>query len=217
MAVLKRVAEENPRHIREINSDIPEWLCGIIGKLHAKRPTDRIQTAVEVADLLGRHLAHVQRPGEAPMPAALVGSATTPAPAAPENAPPAWQLPKLAIGLLFAAPVLLVVGVPLLMFNIPSDPEPIWRQPPDAGLDAGITLLVLAAIAVVVASQMIVSAYAKSSPAINAAQRSRGCAIAIVLLLLALLGIVYFARRQPPADTGNASPLERRWIAAAAE
>src|SRR5205823_9544547 len=47
-----RVAEEPPRPIPEIIPEIPAWLCGIIGKLHAKNPADRFQSAREVADLL---------------------------------------------------------------------------------------------------------------------------------------------------------------------
>jgi hypothetical protein len=52
LAVLKRVAEDEPRPIREIIPEVPEWLCRVIAKLHAKRPDDRFQTAREVADVL---------------------------------------------------------------------------------------------------------------------------------------------------------------------
>jgi serine/threonine protein kinase len=52
LAVLKRVAEEPPRPIPEIIPETPEWLCGIIAKLHAKNPDDRFQSAREVADVL---------------------------------------------------------------------------------------------------------------------------------------------------------------------
>jgi uncharacterized protein (TIGR03067 family) len=69
MAVLKRVIEHTPRPIREINPDIPDWLCDIIAKLHAKKPADRFQNATEVAELLSQHLAHLQQPTKAPMPA----------------------------------------------------------------------------------------------------------------------------------------------------
>jgi serine/threonine protein kinase len=62
MAVLRRVCDEQPRPIREINPDIPEWLLVIIAKLHAKEPCERFQTAAEVAELLGRCLAHLQQP-----------------------------------------------------------------------------------------------------------------------------------------------------------
>jgi formylglycine-generating enzyme required for sulfatase activity len=52
VAVLKRVAEDQPRAIREIISETPQWLCDIIAKLHAKNPDDRYQSAREVADVL---------------------------------------------------------------------------------------------------------------------------------------------------------------------
>src|SRR5262249_36000693 len=52
VAVLKRVAEDQPRDIREIIPETPQWLCDIITKLHAKNPDDRFQTAREVADVL---------------------------------------------------------------------------------------------------------------------------------------------------------------------
>ncbi len=52
VAVLKRVAEDTPRPIREIIPETPDWLCRVIQKLHAKDPAERFQTAREVADLL---------------------------------------------------------------------------------------------------------------------------------------------------------------------
>jgi serine/threonine protein kinase len=52
LAVLKRVAEDTPRPIREIIPETPQWLCDIISKLHAKNPDDRYQSAREVADVL---------------------------------------------------------------------------------------------------------------------------------------------------------------------
>jgi serine/threonine protein kinase len=52
VAVLKRVAEDKPRAIREIIPETPQWLCYIIAKLHAKDPDDRYQSAREVADVL---------------------------------------------------------------------------------------------------------------------------------------------------------------------
>jgi serine/threonine protein kinase/formylglycine-generating enzyme required for sulfatase activity len=52
VAVLKRVAEDTPRPIREVIPETPQWLCDIITKLHAKKPEDRFQSAREVADVL---------------------------------------------------------------------------------------------------------------------------------------------------------------------
>lgn len=67
LAVLKRVCEDTPRSLREVNSDVPDWLEAIVFKLLAKDPADRFESAAEVADLLGQHLRHLQQ-ADAPMP-----------------------------------------------------------------------------------------------------------------------------------------------------
>jgi serine/threonine protein kinase/formylglycine-generating enzyme required for sulfatase activity len=71
MAVLKRVCEETPRPIREVNPAVPEWLAAVVARLHAKKPQDRFASARELADLLVRRLAEVQSQGVAP-PATLI-------------------------------------------------------------------------------------------------------------------------------------------------
>lgn len=68
IAALRRVCDDTPRPIRETNADIPEWLAGIINRLLAKQPSERYQTATEVADLLGLHLAAVQQSAIVPSP-----------------------------------------------------------------------------------------------------------------------------------------------------
>jgi serine/threonine protein kinase len=68
LAVLKRVAEDTPRPIRQIIPEVPEWLCDIISRLHAKDPARRIQSASEVATLLEQHLSHIQQPSLVPRP-----------------------------------------------------------------------------------------------------------------------------------------------------
>jgi serine/threonine protein kinase len=50
--VLKRVAEDDPRPIREIIPEVPAWLCRVVEKLHAKDPAARFQSARDVADVL---------------------------------------------------------------------------------------------------------------------------------------------------------------------
>jgi serine/threonine protein kinase len=75
MAVLRRVCDEEPRPIREINPDIPDWLLVIIAKLHAKEPCERFQTAAEVAELLGRCLAHLQQPNTILLPTIVTAAA----------------------------------------------------------------------------------------------------------------------------------------------
>lgn len=71
MASLRRVCDDTPRPIREVNPEIPEWLEQIVDRLLAKRPDDRLQSAAEIAELLGKHLAHVQDPGSTPFPGPL--------------------------------------------------------------------------------------------------------------------------------------------------
>jgi WD40 repeat protein/tRNA A-37 threonylcarbamoyl transferase component Bud32 len=68
LAVLKRVAEDTPRPIQEINPEVPGWLVEIIARLHAKEPAQRFQSAAEVAELLSKHLAHLQQPALVTMP-----------------------------------------------------------------------------------------------------------------------------------------------------
>ena len=66
--VMRRITEDDPMAIREINPEIPEWLCEIIAKLMSKHPNDRFQSAGEVAELLEACLAHVQQPTAVALP-----------------------------------------------------------------------------------------------------------------------------------------------------
>jgi hypothetical protein len=68
MAVLRRVCDDTPRPLREVNPDIPDWLAAIIARLHAKDPAGRFRSAAEVAELLGKYLAHLQQPGNGSLP-----------------------------------------------------------------------------------------------------------------------------------------------------
>jgi serine/threonine protein kinase len=109
MAVLKRVVEETPTPIRAINPDIPPWLCDIIGKLMAKKPAERFETAREVAELLGQHLAHEQQPDRIPLPA----QTRQPKSKVRASLPP--LLPSLVLPvLLMASPVLLEIVLHVL-------------------------------------------------------------------------------------------------------
>ena len=86
MGVLKRVCEESPRPIREVNAEIPPWLEAIVAKLLAKNPADRFQSAGEVAELLSQHLAHVQNPAQVERPATIAIPAALAAPVKQANA-----------------------------------------------------------------------------------------------------------------------------------
>src|SRR5205823_8379710 len=71
LAVLKRVAEEEPRPIPEVIPETPAWLCRVIAKLMTKDPARRFQAAADVAAALEAGAAGPEAvPVPAPRPAA---------------------------------------------------------------------------------------------------------------------------------------------------
>ncbi|MCY2962889.1 MAG: SUMF1/EgtB/PvdO family nonheme iron enzyme [Planctomycetota bacterium] len=62
VAVLRRVADDRPRPLRDILADIPEWFQAIVEKLHAKDPAARYQSAAELAEVLTRCEAELKTP-----------------------------------------------------------------------------------------------------------------------------------------------------------
>ncbi len=101
LAVLKRVCEGAPQPIREINPDVPEWLCAIVARLHAKKPDDRFASAHEVADLLTGRLSELQRhSGTRP---ATPPKAPAPSPDVPRPVRRKWLWAAAAVVLLILA------------------------------------------------------------------------------------------------------------------
>ncbi len=62
LGVLRRVCDDTPRALREINPQVPDWLEAFINKLQAKQPEQRFESAIQVAEQLKGCLAHVQQP-----------------------------------------------------------------------------------------------------------------------------------------------------------
>lgn len=56
-ASIRRVCDDEPRPLAEINPEVPDWMIAIIQKLLQKNPEKRIQTADEVVEILEAHLA----------------------------------------------------------------------------------------------------------------------------------------------------------------
>ncbi len=124
LAILKHVVEDPPRDIREMNRDIPPWLCEIIGKLHAKMPGERYQSAAEVAELLVQRLAELQLHGE-------IAQGPREGPAAATPQPPRrsiWRAVATVLGFLIVFGDLLVA----YYYDLPPFP-PRGGAPADEG------------------------------------------------------------------------------------
>ncbi len=57
LAVMKKVCEEAPRPIAQVNSNLPEWLCELVHQLLEKEPERRVQTAEQVVGTLESRVA----------------------------------------------------------------------------------------------------------------------------------------------------------------
>ncbi len=63
LAVMRRVAEDAPRPLREVIPELPDWLIAIVDRLMEKKPELRFQTARELAELMGRYQSELQLHG----------------------------------------------------------------------------------------------------------------------------------------------------------
>ena len=70
-SVMRKIIDESPTPIRELNPEIPNWLVGIIDRLMAKDKKDRFPSAKELHTLLDACLSHVQQPTAVDLPESL--------------------------------------------------------------------------------------------------------------------------------------------------
>jgi serine/threonine protein kinase len=106
--VLRRISESRPRPIRELAPELPEWLPEIVEKLHAKNPGDRFPSATEVAQVLGRWLAHIEQPATSPAPARVSRPTESKLPTRWTK----WWRHAAAIAVAASLAVLLFVAIP---------------------------------------------------------------------------------------------------------
>jgi serine/threonine protein kinase len=106
LTVLRKVCDEHPRPISEINPSMPKWLVEIVARLQAKEPADRFQSAEEVARVLAEKYALLRKarlrptpPGESKAAAApgSVASEAIQAPTSSTQAPPARIAEELTL------------------------------------------------------------------------------------------------------------------------
>ncbi len=114
--VLRKVIDEEPRSIRELNPEIPQWLCHVIARLMSKQPEGRYASAGEVARLLEECLAHVQQPTAVPLPASLE---------------PPKKRPSLSASRKLQGAIAMITGATLILLafvlNLPSDSTPVGQ------------------------------------------------------------------------------------------
>ncbi len=122
LAVMRRVSDDTPRPIQEVNQEIPGWLIEVIGRLLTKEPDSRFQSAAEVAEMLGKQLANAQATStpQRPMPA---GS-----PDRKEPKPTFLQTHRRKfLVLVFSVIVLVVAGTAVWKITRP-DPPVKWSK-----------------------------------------------------------------------------------------
>lgn len=106
--ILRRITDVSPRPIREVNPEVPNWLCRLVDRLHAKSPDDRYQSAAAVARVLHQCLSHVQTP-ESRLPRELMR--------------PTWlQLFSRRVGLFAVVAVLFVLTIIAVLYW-PDEPR----------------------------------------------------------------------------------------------
>lgn len=136
--ILRRVTDDEPRAITELQPQIPDWLAAIIAKLLSKSAADRIAESDRLAELLEECVAHLQQPGVNPLPpevARLTGS-----PALPLRKPIV-----VSAGLLLSLTVLATVMLRSGPATTPTTPELQTASDstddvaPPASSDAGVS------------------------------------------------------------------------------
>ncbi len=71
LAVLRRVTEDKPRIVHELNEAMPAWLDRLIGRFLAKSTDRRVASAEDAAELLRGCLGHLRAPSRMPLPSEI--------------------------------------------------------------------------------------------------------------------------------------------------
>ncbi|MEZ6033231.1 MAG: serine/threonine-protein kinase [Planctomycetaceae bacterium] len=60
--ILRRVTDDQPRPMRELNPEVPSWFEALVMKLLSKTAEDRFDSVEQIAEILEQCLAHLQQP-----------------------------------------------------------------------------------------------------------------------------------------------------------
>jgi eukaryotic-like serine/threonine-protein kinase len=111
--ILRRVTDDEPRSLCELNTDLPRWFESVVLKLLRKSAADRFGSAQAVAKLLEDCLAHLAQPDAVPLPTVVQQLSTT------QHAP--INL-RLAAWLAVPAIVVIIIVVAVII-------GPLWSVP----------------------------------------------------------------------------------------
>ncbi|MGI6420009.1 MAG: protein kinase domain-containing protein [Thermoguttaceae bacterium] len=149
---IRRVCDDTPRALQQVNPDLPDWLVATVEQLLEKDPEKRFSSAAELAELLGEHLAGIQLPA---MPARPRVSRSAERPERPRRGPSrrTWLVATI-VSLAFVGLVLTEsMGVTQVARKVADhvrriiavpEPTPPPKQPEDGPLPANaIDLLAL--------------------------------------------------------------------------
>lgn len=106
MGVLNRIGNDQPRSLRSINAEVPQWLEAIVFKLLSKNPMGRYQSADLVAEVLNRGLAHLQKPDSVIAPDSMTFSESS-----DEEQLPRWGSISRWLAAIVAGGLLALLGV----------------------------------------------------------------------------------------------------------
>src|SRR5262249_38200186 len=67
-ALCTGLCDDRPRPVRQVSPGVPDWLADIIDGLHRRELARCFRSAAGVAELLERHLAHLEQPELVPIP-----------------------------------------------------------------------------------------------------------------------------------------------------
>ncbi len=130
--MLRQITDNEPQPIREINAEIPEWLCSFIRRLMCKDRSGRFQTAAEVAQLLEDYLAHLQQPTFVAEPQLAPGTVTPARKTSPSRPGVAsfWQslqLHRQGIWIMVSLIVLAGLGFAAVVGTQPANITGTWK------------------------------------------------------------------------------------------
>ncbi len=123
--ILRRITDDTPRPLREVNPDVPDWLEAIVAKLHAKDAVARFRSSEDLAETLEQCLSHVRQPAMVPLPEsvrALVRSSTK---SWRSPWPRLWAATSSRRGRIATGGLALAMLAGILAFRQGRTPEPI--------------------------------------------------------------------------------------------